>query len=213
MCQVDASALHAAKNNTLSSESLHNQSWVFESQMSFLQLIKTSTSHRAHVVLFQLKNSAFKSNVCFTLKAIMSRAGPSITTPASEECRKFSIKPSESLTPRWDWRHCSRHKTEWHEDRGEEGGGGRGGSKDRNVVVDLGAVPLCDALGDPHNVPALLLLQLDVGVEDTEVELVEEGQLVQLHLQGGRGRGKEGEEETEGWVYRHHQTKKCQATS
>lgn len=63
--------------------------------------------------------------------------------------------------------------------------GGRG-SKDRNVVVDLGAVPLCDALCDPDDVPALLLLQLDVGIENTEVELVEEGQLVQLHLQVGR---------------------------
>lgn len=61
--------------------------------------------------------------------------------------------------------------------------GGRGGSKDRNVVVDLGAVPLGDALCDPDDVPALLLLQLDVGVENTEVELVEESQLVQLHLQ------------------------------
>lgn len=57
------------------------------------------------------------------------------------------------------------------------------GLEDGNVVVDLGAVPLGDALGDPDNVPALLLLQLDVGVENTEVELVEEGQLIQLHLQ------------------------------
>lgn len=45
-------------------------------------------------------------------------------------------------------------------------------------------MPLGDALSDPHDVPAFLLLQLDVGVEDTEVELVEEGQLVQLDLQG-----------------------------
>lgn len=45
-------------------------------------------------------------------------------------------------------------------------------------------MPLGDALGDPHDVPAFLLLQLDVGVEDAEVELVEEGQLVQLDLQG-----------------------------
>lgn len=60
----------------------------------------------------------------------------------------------------------------------------QGGSEDGDVVVDLGAVPLGDALGDPHDVPAFLLLQLDVGVEDAEVELVEEGQLVQLHLQG-----------------------------
>lgn len=56
-------------------------------------------------------------------------------------------------------------------------------SENGDVVVDLGAVPLGDALCDPHDVPALLLLQLDVGVEDAEVELVEEGQLVQLHLE------------------------------
>ncbi len=70
--------------------------------------------------------------------------------------------------------------------RGRWEGGSGGGSKDRNVVVDLGAVPLGDALSDPDDVPALLLLQLDVGVENTEVELIEEGQLVQLHLEGGR---------------------------
>lgn len=57
-----------------------------------------------------------------------------------------------------------------------------GGLEDGNVVVDLGAMPLGDALSDPHDVSALLLLQLDVGVENAEVELVEEGQLVQLHL-------------------------------
>lgn len=45
-------------------------------------------------------------------------------------------------------------------------------------------MPLGDALGNPDDVPALLLLQLDVGIENAEVELVEEGQLVQLHLQG-----------------------------
>lgn len=76
-------------------------------------------------------------------------------------------------------------KCRW-DDRRRNWGGGLGGvwrgSKDGNVVVDLGAVPLSDALGDPDDVPALLLLQLDVGVEDTEVELVEEGQLVQFHL-------------------------------
>ena len=62
------------------------------------------------------------------------------------------------------------------------------GLKDGNIVVDLGAVPLGDALGDPDDVPALLLLQLDVGVEDAEVELVEEGQLVELHLGGAEER-------------------------
>lgn len=51
-------------------------------------------------------------------------------------------------------------------------------------------MPLGDALGDPDDVPALLLLQLDVGVENTEVELVEEGQLIQLHLQTRRRKDK-----------------------
>lgn len=56
------------------------------------------------------------------------------------------------------------------------------GLEDRNVVVNLSTVPLGNTLSDPDDVPALLLLQLDVGVENTEVELVEKGQLVQLHL-------------------------------
>lgn len=54
--------------------------------------------------------------------------------------------------------------------------------KDRDVVVNLGAVALGDALGDPHDVATLLLLELHKGVEDTKVELVQEGQLVQFHL-------------------------------
>ena len=68
------------------------------------------------------------------------------------------------------------------------GGGGGGVLEDGNVVVDFGTVPLGDALGDPDDVPTLLLLQLHVGVEDAEVELVEEGQLVQLHLRVRRER-------------------------
>ena len=59
---------------------------------------------------------------------------------------------------------------------------GEGSSKDGNIVINFGAVPLGNALGDPDNVPALLLLQLDVGVENTEVELIEERQFVQFHL-------------------------------
>ena len=52
-----------------------------------------------------------------------------------------------------------------------------------NVVVDLGAVPLCDAFGDPDDVPALLLLQLQEGVEHAEVELLHERVDIQLDLQ------------------------------
>ena len=58
--------------------------------------------------------------------------------------------------------------------------------EDGYVVIDFGTVPLGDALGDPDDVSTLLLLQLHVGVEDAEVELVEEGQLVQLHLRTRR---------------------------
>lgn len=54
--------------------------------------------------------------------------------------------------------------------------------EDGDIIVNLGAVALGDALGDPHNVATLLLLELHKGVEDTEVELVQEGQLVQFHL-------------------------------
>lgn len=57
-----------------------------------------------------------------------------------------------------------------------------------DVVVNLGAVALSNALGNPDNVAALLLLQLDVRVEDSVVELVHEGELVQVNLNApGRG--------------------------
>ena len=57
-------------------------------------------------------------------------------------------------------------------------------SEDGDVVVDLGPVLLGDALRDPDDVPALLLLQLQEGVEDAEVELLHERVHVQVHLQG-----------------------------
>ena len=43
---------------------------------------------------------------------------------------------------------------------------------------------LGDALRDPDDVPALLLLQLQEGVEDAEVELLHERVHVQVHLEG-----------------------------
>lgn len=52
-----------------------------------------------------------------------------------------------------------------------------------NVVIDLGSVALCNALGNPHDVPALLLLEPHVRVEDSKVELLHEGLHVYLHLQ------------------------------
>jgi hypothetical protein len=42
----------------------------------------------------------------------------------------------------------------------------------RNVVVDLGSVLLRNALGNPNDVSALLLLQLQVRVEHAKVELL-----------------------------------------
>lgn len=59
----------------------------------------------------------------------------------------------------------------------------RSNLQNRNIVVDLGAVLLRDALGDPDDVAAFLLLQLQVGVEDTEVELLHECVDVQLDLE------------------------------
>lgn len=57
-------------------------------------------------------------------------------------------------------------------------------SEDGNVVVDLGSVALGDALRDPHNVAAFLLLEFHESIEDAKVELVQKSQLVQLHLAG-----------------------------
>lgn len=41
---------------------------------------------------------------------------------------------------------------------------------------------LGDTLGNPDNVAALLLLELEVRIEDTKVELLQEGEHVQFHL-------------------------------
>ena len=51
-----------------------------------------------------------------------------------------------------------------------------------DIVVNLGSVALGNALADPDDVATLLLLQLEEGVEHTEVELLHEGVLVQPHL-------------------------------
>lgn len=55
--------------------------------------------------------------------------------------------------------------------------------EDGNVVVDLGSVLLRHALCDPDDVAAFLFLQLQVGVEHTKVELLNEGEHVQFHLE------------------------------
>lgn len=53
-----------------------------------------------------------------------------------------------------------------------------------NVIVDLGAMLLRHTLGDPHDVAALLLLQLQIRVEHAKVELLDEREHVQLDLVG-----------------------------
>merc|ERR1719234_811558 len=54
--------------------------------------------------------------------------------------------------------------------------------KDRDVVVNLSPVALCNAFTDPNDVATFLLLQLEEGVEDPKVELLHERILVQPHL-------------------------------
>ena len=61
---------------------------------------------------------------------------------------------------------------------------------------------LSDALRDPNDVTTLLLLQTNVRVEDTKVELLHEGLDVDLNLQGEGGRergGREGVEHEDSW--------------
>ena len=59
--------------------------------------------------------------------------------------------------------------------------------EDRDVVINLGPMALGDALGNPHDVATFLLLELHKGIENTKVELVQKGQLVQFHLQTQEG--------------------------
>lgn len=54
--------------------------------------------------------------------------------------------------------------------------------EDGDVVVYLGLSSLCHTLGDPDDVAALLLLQFDVGIKHAEVELLQEGEHVELDL-------------------------------
>lgn len=62
-----------------------------------------------------------------------------------------------------------------------------GSLEDGYVVVYLGLLSLHDTLGDPDNVAALLLLQFDVGVKYSVMELLQESERVQLHLSKNKG--------------------------
>lgn len=46
----------------------------------------------------------------------------------------------------------------------------------------LGLLPLRDTFCDPNDVAILLLLQFDVRVKDSKVELLQEGLSVKFHL-------------------------------
>lgn len=54
--------------------------------------------------------------------------------------------------------------------------------EDGYVVVYLGFLSLCDTLSDPDDVATLLLLQFDVRVKYSKVELLQESKCVQFHL-------------------------------
>lgn len=51
---------------------------------------------------------------------------------------------------------------------------GSGTLQNGDIVVNLGSVFLGNALGDPDDVATLLFFQLEVSVEDTVVELMQE---------------------------------------
>ena len=54
--------------------------------------------------------------------------------------------------------------------------------EDRNVAVDLGPMSLCDTLGYPDDIPTLLFFELHEGIKYTQIELLHEGILHQVHL-------------------------------
>ena len=55
-------------------------------------------------------------------------------------------------------------------------------SENRYKVLNPVPRLLCDTLGDPRQVPDLLLLELEVSVEHAILELLQERQLVVVHL-------------------------------
>lgn len=54
-----------------------------------------------------------------------------------------------------------------------------------NIVIDLSAMLLGDTLRNPNNVTAFLLLQLQVRIEYTEMELLNESEHIQFDLSMG----------------------------
>lgn len=56
------------------------------------------------------------------------------------------------------------------------------GLKDADIVVQFIALLLANTLGNPHQVADLLLFELEVRAVDGVVELLVEGELVQVHF-------------------------------
>lgn len=54
-----------------------------------------------------------------------------------------------------------------------------------NIVIDLSAMLLGDTLRNPNNVTAFLLLQLQVRIEYTKMELLNESEHIQFDLSMG----------------------------
>ena len=54
--------------------------------------------------------------------------------------------------------------------------------KNRDVIVNLGAMALGNAFSNPHHISDFLLLQFHIRIKHTKVTLLHEGELVQMHL-------------------------------
>lgn len=54
-----------------------------------------------------------------------------------------------------------------------------------NIIVDLGPMLLGNTLRNPYNVTAFLFLQLQIRIENTEMELLNESKHVQFDLSMG----------------------------
>lgn len=55
--------------------------------------------------------------------------------------------------------------------------------EDRNVIIDLGTMFLCNTFRYPDDVTAFLLFQFQIRVENAEMELLDECKHIQFHLE------------------------------
>mmetsp|Transcript_8010 Transcript_8010/g.19920 ORF Transcript_8010/g.19920 Transcript_8010/m.19920 type:complete len:246 (-) Transcript_8010:471-1208(-) len=91
-------------------------------------------------------------------------------------------RPADSLRPPEAARRCLAVSPPRWGDQKIQGGRQSTPSEDLSVLAHATALVLRDALGDPHDVPDLLLLELDEGVVHAVVELLLEGEPVEVHL-------------------------------